>query len=225
MRMPRTAGTPGRGIVAIVLGALATAVAAVPLAPEEIAKVCAQAEGQAHCGRLVEEVQLKRLPSLAVRNGVTLEVSLYPTGSQSFIDTDALNGGRTFNLWDFISEINTVVLYATDGDDASFTLLQRVNGRRVEVPSDPRLSPDRARLVTADFCATRCGNELALWRVARDGIRKELTWTPNEAWQDATAAWADADTLVIEYTVAGAPAPAKIRRKLADPGWMRAAGP
>ena len=211
---------------AFMLGALAsTAPLAVPLGAEELAKVCAPAEGTAHCGRLVEEVQLKRLPSLAIRDGATLKVSLFPSGSQSFTDTEALNGGRTYNLWDFISEINTVVLYTTDGDDAAFTLVQRATGRRVDLPSDPKLSPDRTRLVTADFCASRCTNELAVWRVTRDGIRKESTWKPTQAWQDATAHWLDADILTIEYTATGAPAPAKLQRRLADPGWVRVTTP
>ena len=65
------------------------------------------------------------------------------------------------------------ITYTTDGDDVSFTVLQRATGRRVELPADPKLSQDRARLVTADFCATRCVDELAVWRVTREGIRKE----------------------------------------------------
>jgi hypothetical protein len=80
------------------------------------------------------------------------------------------------------------------------------------------------RLVTADFCATRCGNELAVWRVTRDGIRKEYVWKPGEAWQDAVAGWADAETLTIEYTAANAPAPGKMHRKLTSPGWARPPG-
>jgi hypothetical protein len=52
--------------------------------------------------------------------------------------------------------------------------------------------------------------------VTREGIRKESAWKPKEAWQDAAASWADADTLVIEYTAKGATAPAKLQRKLTD---------
>lgn len=215
-----------RGALALAgLACAASTAIGVPLGAEELAKVCAQAEDTAHCGRLVEEVQLKRLPNLATRDGATLKVSLFPSGTQAFTDTEALNGGRSYSLWDFFSEINAVVLYTTEGDDAAFTLLQRANGRKVELPSDPKLSPDRARLVTADFCATRCSNELAVWRVTRDGIRKESTWQPRESWQDATASWVDTDTLVIEYTATGATAPAKLSRRLADPGWTRVSAP
>ena len=194
---------------------------AVPLTPEELAKVCAQADDTAHCGRLVEEVQLPRLPNLAVRDKLELRVSLYPSGIATFTDVETLHGGRSHSVWDFVSEINAVVLYVTDGDDASFMLLQRTNGRKTDLPSDPKLSPDRQRLVTADFCERRCVNELAVWRVTRDGVHKELVWRPAAAWTDATATWKDAQTIQIDYTAAGGK-PATLRRKLADADWARA---
>jgi hypothetical protein len=203
----------------------AVAAGAVPLEPDELAKVCAQADGPAHCGRLVEEIQLKRLPSLAVREGVALRVSLYPSGVLTFSDTDAPNGGRSYNLWDFLSEINAVVLFTTEGDDAGFTLVLRATGRKAELPAEPKLSPDRSRIVTADFCEKRCVNELAVWRVTRDGVRKEYSWTPKEAWTDSTATWNDADTVVVQYTPAGAAAPAKLERRLTDPTWLRSSAP
>ncbi len=120
-----------------------------------------------------------------------------------------------------MSEINTVVLYVTDGDDASFVLLQRTTGRKIELPADPKLSPDRQRLVTADFCEGRCTNEVALWRVSRDGVRKELTWRPAATWTDAVATWKDAQTIVIDYTAAGATTPSRTTRGLADARWVR----
>ena len=223
--LPRRHG--GRGVrTALALGAFLSLTArAVPLGPEELAKTCAETEGPAHCGRLVEEIQLKRLPNLAIRDGAALRVSLYPSGAVTFADTEALNGGRSFSLWDFISEINAVVLYTTDGDDASFMLVQRTTGRKAELPADPKLSPDRIRIVTADFCPTRCVNELAVWRVTRDGVRKEVSWTPGEQWADASASWKDAGTLIVLYTRAGTAAPAKLERKLADPGWQRQPAP
>ena len=195
---------------------------AVPLTPEELAKVCAQADDTAHCGRLVEEVQLQRLPNLAVRDRLDLRVSLYPSGVATFSDGEAPPRSRSYSLWDFMSEINAVVLYVTDGDDASFTLLQRANGRRTDLPSDPRLSPDRQRLVTADFCEQRCVNELALWRVTKDGVRKELSWNPGAPWADGVATWKDAETIVVDYAVAGSDKRATLTRKLADTGWVRA---
>ena len=207
-----------------VLAAL-TPAAAAPLAPDELAGLCAQAEGPAHCGRLVEQVQLKRLPNLAAREGTTLKVLLYPAGSATFADTEALNGGRSYSLWDYLDPINAVLLYTTDGDTVTFTLVQRSSGRRIELPTEPVLSPDRQRLVTADFCPRQCVNELAVWRVTRDGVSKELAWKPKEAWADAGAKWKTAETLVVEYTPADDAKAGVIERRLTDPGWQRLSAP
>jgi hypothetical protein len=217
---------PGRcGRLAALAGILATCAlppaAAVPLTTEEIAAACLNAEGPSHCGRLVEDVQLKRLPKLATRDGATLKVQLYPAGVATFTDTEALNGGRSYSLWDYLDPINAVLLYTTDGDAVTFTLLQRASGRRTELPTEPKLSPDRQRLVTADFCAKQCVNELAVWRVTREGIAKEAVWKPAEAWADAGAAWRDPDTIVVEYTPAGTAGPGTLVRRLNDAGWQR----
>jgi hypothetical protein len=217
----------GALVVAVALAALLSAsiAGAVPLTAEELAKVCGQADDSAHCGRLVEEVQLPRLPNLAVRDKAELRVSLYPSGVATFTDTETLHGGRSYSLWDFMSEINAVVLYVTDGDDASFTLLQRTTGRKFDLPSDPKLSPDRRRLVTADFCERHCVNELALWRVTKDGVHKELSWRPRETWADAVATWKDAQTILIDHALAGSDKRATLTRKLADTDWVRVPGP
>jgi len=211
------------GCALVAIGAAAAHAA--PLSQQEVATLCAQAEGPSHCGRLIEEVQLKRLPSLAVRDGANLRVSLYPAGTATFTDTEALNGGRSYSLWDYLDPINAVLLYTTDGDAVTFTLLQRSNGRRVELPTEPVLAPDRQRLVTADFCPRRCVNELAVWRVTRDGVHKELAWKPKDAWADAGATWKTAETLVVEYTPAGGGKGGTIERRLTDPGWQRLTAP
>lgn len=223
----RRARRAGRAALAAVL--LSTMLAlgnppdavAVPLAPEELAKLCGEAEGTAHCGRLVEAVQLKRLPNLATRDGALLKVQLYPTGAVTLADTDAVNGGRSYSLWDYLDPINAVLLYATDGDAVSFVLLQRATGRRVTLPTEPKVSPDRQRLVTADFCPTQCVNELAVWRVTRDGIHKEAVWKPAETWIDAGATWRDPETIAIDYTAEGAGKSGVQVRKLSDPGWRQ----
>jgi hypothetical protein len=198
---------------------------AAPLAQEEIVTLCARAESPSHCGRLIEEVQLKRLPNLAMRDGANLKVSLYPAGAATFTDTEALNGGRSYSLWDYLDPLNAVLLYTTDGDAVSFTLLQRTNGRKYELPTEPKVSPDRQRLATADFCERECTNELAVWRVSRDGVRKELAWKPKDAWVDAGVTWKDTGTLVVDYTTAGAAKPAVVELRLGDAGWTRVAGP
>ncbi len=190
------------------------------LTPEQIAEACANAEGPAHCGRLIEAQQLQRLPGLARREGNVLTVALYPNGSTTFTDVDDADNARSFSLWDSLDPINAVVLYTTTNDATSFTLLQRRTNRRFILPSEPMLSPDRQRLVTADVCPKGCTNEIAVWRISNDGLRKELSWMPG-GWIDAGAQWKDADTLSIDYTTAGQKSDARVDRKLADPTWTR----
>jgi hypothetical protein len=196
---------------------------AAPLTRAEIAATCASAEDTAHCGRLIETLQLPRLPGLARREGNALIVSLFPSGSTTFTDSDDPVNGRSYSLWDYLDGINSVVIYVTAGDNASFALLQRATGRLVDLPAEPRLSPDRQRFAVADVCAQHCANEIAVWRVTREGFRKELRWTPGAAWSDAGATWRDADTLAIEFNVDPTGASATMARKLTDPTWTRIA--
>jgi hypothetical protein len=198
-------------------------VAATPLTQQEIVNLCGNAEDAAHCGRLIEEVQLKRLPNLARRDGDVLLVSLYPSGAVKFNDSDDPINGRSYSLWDFLDPINAVVLYSTAGESTSFIVLKRTTNRRFELPAEPQLSPDRLHIVTADVCPSRCINEIAVWRVSPESLRKELVWTPGERWSDVAATWKDENTLAIEYTPAGADKAAIVERKLADPVWRRIA--
>ncbi|HEY7943089.1 MAG: hypothetical protein ACHP7M_10285 [Burkholderiales bacterium] len=191
----------------------------------EIAQTCTGAEDAGHCGRLIEALQLKRLPGLARRDGNDLVVSLFPSGSATLTDSDDPVNGRSYSLWDYIDGINSVVLYVTAGDSTSFTLLQRTTNRRADLPAEPQLSPDRQHLVVADICAQHCANEITVWRVSRDGFRKELRWAPGAAWSDAEATWRDGDTLAIEYKAGVAGATATVERKLGDPTWTRVAPP
>ena len=221
MASPRPAAIAACGALGV-CALLSFAVHAVPLTPEELTKICADAEDTAHCGRLVEGVQLRRLPNLAQRDGAALKVALFPSGTATYADTEALNGGRSYSLWDSISEINAVVLYVTDGDEVTFLLLQRATGEASELPSEPKLSPDRSRLVTADFCDRGCVNELALWRVTSNGVRKESSWRPRQAWSDAIATWTSAANIAVEYTVAGAQTRSRLERRLTDSDWVPA---
>jgi len=204
---------------------LATALAsfawAVPLTPAEVGKLCGEAEGPAHCGRLVEAEQLKRLPGLAARDGNALRLSLFPSGNVTFNDVDAPSGGKSFALWDYFSEINAAILWTTQDDDTGFLIVQRAGGRQTALPAEPVLAPDRQRIVTADFCAERCGNRLTVWRVSREGVTREAFFEPPEKWIDATARWKDPQTVVITYSREGAPQPATLERRLAEPGWSR----
>jgi hypothetical protein len=222
----RQLSSAGRAFVAAAaLLLLPVAGAAAPLSTEEIERLCAGADGPVDCGRKVEAVQLTRLPRLATRDGDTLKVTLYPSGTAPFADVETGSGGRYYALWDFLDRINAAVIFTLDGDETKFTVLQRATGRKTELPAEPKVSPDRQRLVTADFCKERCVNELAVWRVSRDGIRKELVWKPAEAWADAAASWKDPDTLAVEYTVAGEATAKTLDRRLDQPGWQTLPAP
>jgi hypothetical protein len=210
-----------RGALAAAL--VAGAAHAEPLSGDAIRDLCAGADGPAHCGRRIEAAQLERLPNLARRDGDTLRVSLYPSGVATF--ADGQDGGRTYSLWDFVNELNAVVLFTTAGDESGFVLLMRVTGRRYELPAEPKVAPDRQHVVTADFCAERCANELAVWRASRESLRKEVVWRPPERWSDATAQWKDASTIVVEYTRAGETAPRTIVRTLGAADWSRVSPP
>jgi len=197
------------------------AASAAPPTGEEIAQLCAEADDAAHCGRLIERAQLKRLPGLARRDGPALLVTLFPQGIATFADSEDPLKGRSYSLWDYLDGINAVLLYTTTGEKTSFLLLLRTSNRRYELPTEPQLSPDRQRLVTADICGPRCSNEIAVWRITRDEIRKELTWSPDPSWIDASARWKNPDTLSIEYSTAAVPM-ATVERKITDASWTRA---
>ena len=201
--------------------AIPFAVFAAALTDSEIRELCAQAEDASHCGRLIEQAQLKRLPGLARRERDQLFVALFPQGTATFTDSDDPVKGRSYSLWDYLDGINSVLLYTTAGEKTTFTLLQRTTNRRYELPTEPQLSPDRQRLVTADVCGPRCTNEIALWRITREGIQKELAWSPDPSWIDASAKWKDDQTLVIEYSVGAAATPGTVERKVNDASWKR----
>ena len=208
------------GLAAAVLLALASAAAGVPPTRDELAQWCAEAEDMGHCGRLIEAQQMKRLPGLAKREGVSLRVALYPTGTATFTDDENPLAPLSYSLFDSIDAINAVLLFKTDGERATFVLLQRVGNRATELPSEPALSPDRQRLATADFCAAGCTNELAVWRVTREGVVKELVWRSADDWADATPRWKDAETVLVDYTAASDGTPRTLERKLSQGGWL-----
>ena len=201
--------------------ALATASAhAVPPTREEVVAWCTDADDMAHCGRLIEERQMKRLPGLAKREGVDLRINLFPSGTATFTDVENPMQPLSYSLYDSIDPINGGLLFRTDGEKATFVLLLRSSNRTVDLPSEPKLSPDRKWLATADFCASDCANELSVWRVARDGAAKELVWRTTEDWSDATPRWKDAETVVVEYK---APDGSRrtLERKLSADGWLK----
>jgi hypothetical protein len=213
---PRVSNAAG----CLVLFAAAAAFAAPP-APSRIDELCRDADGPAHCGRLLEAEQLKAFPNLAVRDGDTLKVLLFPSGTRELVDVDTIHGARTYALWDYWSRANAVVLFRYDVDHIAFAVLQRVNGQLTALPAEPVPSLDGRLFAVADACATGCDNEIAVWRMTRDGARKELAWKPGEPWTDTTVTWKDTDVLAIEYMPKGAEKPLTVTRRLSDPSWQR----
>jgi hypothetical protein len=209
-----------RAGVTLAVFAFVSSAHGISLPAAQVAELCANAEDQAHCGRLIEDVQLKRLPGLAVRDGDDLKVSLFPSGVTTFRDSVAITGAKSFTLWDYFDRINAVVLFTTDGDQTGFLLLQRANGKQYRFAADPTLSPDRQHLVTVDICAKICDGEIAVWRVTRDDIVKVLTWKPQPSWSDASAIWVDAETIRFDYAVGGEER-RKQDRRLNDAVWSR----
>jgi len=173
------------------------------LTPAQVGALCANAEDMSHCGRLIEEQQLKRFAGIASRDGDALRVTLYPRGDVVFRDLVRPTAVESYTLWDVMPEINAVVVFVNQGDRSSYALLMRANGRQFRLPAEPALAPDKQSIVTADFCASGCDNEVALWRVTRDDVRKERMFQAVVPWSDVTAEWSGPDTVTIEYVVEG----------------------
>jgi len=60
-----------------------------------------------------------------------------------------------------------------------------------------------------------------VWRVDASGVHKELAFSPQEAWQEASVAWKNANTVVIEYMRAREASPQIVERRLDDATWVR----
>ena len=212
-----------RGPAIRVLGALLlpTLAHAAPIARGDLVALCAEAEDQAQCGRLVEARQLKSLSRIAERNGDELRVSLAPFGLSVFHDTVNIRGARTYAVWDYLENVDTLVLFTTVGERTGFLLVQRRTGDEYRVPSEPVMAPDDGHFVTADVCAQQCDNEVAVWRIAKDGVRKEAAWTPPPTWSDVSVTWRTAGAIVLEYSVAGESRPRSIEYRLDDPSWKK----
>jgi hypothetical protein len=210
-----------RALGALAALALPVVCGAAPPTPAELTKLCGNAEDQAHCGRLVEARQLPKLKAVATREGDELKIALLPVGLATFRDAVNIIGARTYAVWDYLEDLEAVVLFATDGDRTEFWIVARRGGGEFRVPSEPVLAPGHRRFATADFCADACDNELAVWRIDGSGVRKELTWKPSETWADAGVTWKGAEALAIEYTVAKASSPRTIERRINDATWTR----
>jgi len=204
--------------VALVIAAGANAA---PPTAAELAKLCGDAEDQAQCGRFVEARQLPKLRNVASRDGDELRIELLPVGSTVFRDAINIIGARSYALWDYVEDLESVVLFATNGDRTEFWWVQRRGGGEFRIPSEPVLAPGHRQFATADFCAQECDNQVAVWRIDASGVHKELAFSPQEVWQEASVAWKNANSVVIEYMRASEATPQIVERLLDDATWVR----
>ena len=204
-------------IATLALPALALAA---PITRDELTALCVNAEDQAQCGRFVEARQLPRLSRIVERAGDELRVSLAPFGLAIFRDTVKVTGATSYAVWDYLENLDTLVLFTTDGDRSGFLLLQRRGGEEYRVPSEPVIAPDERHFATADFCAKGCDNRVAVWRIEHDGVRKESTWAPPTPWSDVSVTWRNADTIALEYSRPDDAQPRTLLRRLGDPSWQ-----
>ena len=215
-----------RRVVALVANAALIAAAslcahAAPISRADLTALCIEAEDAAQCGRLVEARKLRALSRIAERDGNELRVSLSPFGLTIFRDSANVRGTRSYAIWDYVEDLDTLVLFTTNGDRSGFMLVQRHGGGEYGIPAEPVFSPDRARFVTVDVCPRDCDDEIAVWRVGPESVAKEAVWRPPADWTDASATWRGDGRIAIEYQSAGDSASHTVERRLADPSWQR----
>jgi hypothetical protein len=199
--------------------ALASPALATPISRAELTSLCIEAEDAAQCGRLVEARQLRRLSRIVERDGDELRVSLAPFGLTIFRDSARVM--RSYAIWDYVEDLDTVVLFTTQADRSGFMLVQRHGGGEYGLPAEPVFAPDRRHFVTVDVCPRECENEISVWRIGREGVAKEAWWRPPVEWTDASATWRGDGRIAIEYSTASESAPRTVERRLADPTWQK----
>src|SRR4051794_34224522 len=118
-----------RALFVMALVAAAAPARAGSLTAAQIATLCGNAEDMSHCGRLIEEQQLKRFAGIATRDGDELHVTLYPRGDVVFRDVVRPTAVESYTLWDVVPEVNGVLLFVNQGDRTSYLLVMRNNGR------------------------------------------------------------------------------------------------
>jgi hypothetical protein len=194
---------------------------AAPISRAELTSLCIEAEDAAQCGRLVEQRQLRALSRIVERDGNELRVSLSPFGLTIFRDSANVRGTRSYAVWDYVEDLDTLVLFTTNGDRSGFMLVQRRGGGEYGLPAEPVFSPDREHFVTVDVCPRECDNEITLWRIGRESVAKVAQWRPPADWTDASATWRGDGRIAIDYSSSSEGASRTIERRLADPSWQK----
>ena len=132
---------------------LAPLVHAAPISREELTSLCIEADDAARCGRLVEARQLRAMSRFVERDGSELRIQLVPFGLTTFRDSEGVRGARSYAVWDYLEDLDTLVLFTTVGERSGFMLVQRRSGDEFRVPAEPVIAPDKRHFATADFCA------------------------------------------------------------------------
>ncbi len=207
------------GVIAAIVFA-ATLAHAAPISHAELTSLCIEAEDAAQCGRLVEARKLHALSRIVERDGNELRVSLSPFGLTIFRDSANVRGTRSYAIWDYVEDLDTLVLFTTNGDRSGFMLVQRRGGGEYGIPAEPVFSPDRKHFVTVDVCPRECDNEIVVWRIGRESVVKEAEWRPPADWTDASATWRGDGRIAIDYS-SSTDGARTVERRLADPSWQK----
>ncbi len=190
-----------------------------PLSQQEIVNLCGDAQDPTHCGRLVEEVQLKRLPNLARRDGDALIVSPLPVGDSY------LQGQRRSDRWTFVQPLGLPRLHQRrrpllDRGRCDDIHTRATNDERA-IRSARRSAPVAGQAAHRHpwMCARRNAPTKSQYGAsAPESLRKELTWEPGSAVGGRCRDWKDGNTLAIEYNAAGADQGDRRRARAFRPG-------
>jgi hypothetical protein len=212
--------------VALILSFFDTPTSHAALSSADIEKLCINADSSQECGRRIEAAVTTKLTGAFIkRNGDTLTVTLLPesddadTRTRTFTDKDDPVRGIAYAVWDYLATCDAVVLYVSEDANPHFLWIGRKSGKSVVLPADPVIAPDNKKIVTADFCANNCTNEIALWQINGDLPTKNQTWAPKEPWVDAEATWSSAVALNISYQKKGASGFSHLFLRLSDRDW------
>jgi hypothetical protein len=214
-----------RRVLGWALACLCTGALAAPPTNQEIVELCTRAEDPPHCGKLIERRQLLSHGSIAQRDGPTLTLNLRGKGQPvRFRDVDDAVAPRDYSLWDVIDAIDCAVVWLQEGESSRYLLVNLGTGVVYDMPGEPLPSPDAHYVASADFCPRGCANELALWEVKGQHLRKALVYGTSAGWTDAGVRWTGERALALEIEIR--PDPRRVEHRslelsLDDPAWRR----
>ncbi len=193
------------------IAALAGNAAAAPPTQLSILRACADADTAAQCERVIEAAQIKQFPSIASRDAGVLRLKARGAPmefrDQGEPGKEEGPGFRAYAFWDYWFIKNAAVLSVVAQAGDHYLLVDLERRTQVQLAAEPLLGPDGNRFAVVDFCETKCGNVLEVWRYDRDRIYRERSFKPPEKWYGAEVTWKDLTTFEIEYSVASPDTP------------------